>query len=345
MPRKSFIVSGVCLCCIFIVVAAANMSRKGIGDNDFNQGEFTVEDVAFEVEESKDDKGLELHDAQIEQSSLQPLAAIDADSHNTEIIDYDQRRFEEVLSEIRARLAANQLGEALNELDGLLVNYDALVDDDKISVLNEYASFFMKNRQFDDAKPFFEQILLLETDIRNRLAYLQMLSGLAMNSEDWDGFLTDNDRYFDQGGIYNWVVTRNLLNAYQHLENYDAAGQTLLLHLETGINPQYDGSDEKFQQYYGDSHLLPLQQSDPLIAIQLAQRLVSQFDRVQNWKVLAEVYDSIGDEESFNRTMQAAREREYLDSEGNWNFASSQKEGSNEVGEKTVQWTAIEPLL
>lgn len=229
------------------------------------------------------------------------------------------RQIELVLKEIDNRLDDDQTEEALNELNGLLENYEYLSDAEKIDLLTAYATFFLKNSQNDNARFFYEQILSFPNlEHTNRLAVLQMLARIAMASEDWNGFLAYNDQYFDEGGGYNWVVTGHLLSAYQRLGDIDAAGEALLLHLETGINPQYDGSDEQYQRLYGNVQDLPLRMSDTATALQIAQGMVDQFDRAENWKVLSEVYETLDDQSNFNQVVETARDKGYLDIRGNW---------------------------
>ena len=108
------------------------------------------------------------------------------------------------------------------------------------------------------------------------------------------------------------------MSAYQRLGDIDAAGEALLLHLETSINPQYDGSDEQYQRLYGNVQDLPLRMSDTATALQIAQGMVDQFDRAENWKVLSEVYETLDDQSNFNQVVETARDKGYLDIRGNW---------------------------
>jgi len=58
--------------------------------------------------------------------------------------------------------------------------------------------------------------------------------------------------------------------------------------------------------------------SNSVSALELAQGMVAQFDRIENWKVLADLHRIQADDSSFNRIMDTARNRGFLDSSGNW---------------------------
>lgn len=230
-----------------------------------------------------------------------------------------QSQIELALEEIGIRLDYGQTEEALNELNGILENYEYLSDTEKIDLVTAYANFFLKTKQNDDARFFFEQILSFpDLPPTYRQNILQMLARISAFTEDWDGFLAYNDQYFSEGGEYNWLVTSHLLGAYRRLGNFNAAGQTLLLHLQTGINPQYDGSDEQYEKLYGYAQDLPLSVSDKSTALQIAQGMVVEFDRPENWKVLSEVYESLDDQSNFNQVLETARQRGFINTAGNW---------------------------
>ncbi len=244
-----------------------------------------------------------------------PLSINDTDSIPT------QRQIELALEEIGIRLDYGQTEEALNELNGILGSYEYLSDTEKIDLVTAYANFFLKIKQNDDARFFFEQILSFpDLPPTYRQTILQMLVRIAAFTEDWDGFLAYNDQYFSEGGEYNWLVTSHLLGAYRRLGDVNAAGQTLLLHLQTGINPQYDGSDEKYKKLYGYAQDLPLSVSDKATALQIAQGMVAEFDRPENWKVLSEVYESQDDQANLNQVLETSRNRGFLDTAGNWDL-------------------------
>lgn len=226
--------------------------------------------------------------------------------------------------QIGIRLAGNPADETLNGLASQLDRYEELSETEKVNLLTAYATFFMRNSQYGDARFFYEQILHLPNlDQTNRHAILQMLARIAIAAEDWNGFLAYNDQYFSEGGLYNWIVTGNLLNAYQRLGNFDAAGQALLLHLETGLNPNFDVSDQQYQRYYETAQEIPLRVSNPEDALEIAQGMVNQFDRPENWKVLAEVYQRSGDQTNLNSVMDTARARGFVDSSDNWLMSDS----------------------
>ena len=145
-----------------------------------------------------------------------------------------------------------------------------------------------------------------------------MLARFALYEENWDAFFAYNDQYFAEGGEYRWFVTSQLVSAYQRLGNAEAAGDSLLLHLQTGIDPKFDNTDERYQRLYGETQYLPLMMSNPVSAMELAESMVEQFDRIENWKVLADLHEIQADDANFNRVMNAARDRGFLDSFGNW---------------------------
>lgn len=230
-----------------------------------------------------------------------------------------QHQIELALQEIKTRLAINQPEAALNELNGLLEGFDDMSLAEKSNLLTAYASYFLKKSQFDDAIFFYEKILLLPgLDYTNRLAVLQMLARISMAAEDWGSFLAYNDQYFEEGGGYNWVVTRNLINAYQRLENFNSAGESLLLQFETGIHPEFDGSVMQYQRIYGNMEAIPLRMSDSESALKLAVKMTEQFDQPGNWRVLSEQYRNLGDGPNFDRTISIARERGFLTESGDW---------------------------
>lgn len=108
------------------------------------------------------------------------------------------------------------------------------------------------------------------------------------------------------------------MRAFRQLENYDAAGEALLIHFETGLFPQYDGSDEQYERLSGNIDSIPLDMSDHQSAVLVAETLAEQFDRPANWRVLSELYSAAGDTANYNQAIQAARARGFMDSAGNW---------------------------
>ena len=226
-----------------------------------------------------------------------------------------------VMGEVQVRLREYQTDEALNELNALLDEFDSLPDEEKGRVLIGYATYFTRLGQFEDAVFFYEAALELP-GLRqdNRLAILQLLARFALGAEDWDKFLAYNDQYFTDGGDYNWIVTGQLLRAYQSIGDVDSQGRTLLLHLETGIDPTFDGSEAEYYERFGDFTSLPLTMSDSGAALELARALAEKFDGIENWKVLADVYASQSNESAFNQLMLEARERGFLDANDQWHI-------------------------
>ena len=226
---------------------------------------------------------------------------------------------ERILNEVRIRLDQGQTDEALNELNAMLEIFDSLTLDDKVKVLQGYSAYFSRLRQFEDAMFINESILELP-GLRqdNRLAYLQLLARYASYLQDWDKFLEYNDRYFEEGGEYTWIVAGNLMRAYQRLDDLNAQGRSLLLHFETGPNPRYDGTEQEYYETFGDIHSLPLSMDDSSEALELAQALVDKFDGINNWRVLADVLASQGDEGAFQELMKAADDRGFINADGDW---------------------------
>lgn len=230
-----------------------------------------------------------------------------------------QTQIEEALEEIQNRVRVDQTESTLSELEELVRRYDEMSHAEKRDLLTAYATYFLRASQYADARYFYEQILQLpDLDYTNRLAILQMLARISMASEDWEGFLVYNDQYFKEGGGYNWVVTGNLIRAFQQLGNFNAAGEALLLHFETGIHPEYDGSYEQYQRLYGRIDSIPLDMSDRESAVQVAEKMTEQFDRPQNWKTLSELYNANDDVMNFNQAIESARARGFIDGSGNW---------------------------
>ncbi|MEX0738324.1 MAG: hypothetical protein WD071_03175 [Pseudohongiella sp.] len=237
----------------------------------------------------------------------------------TNNLEVTQRQLKTALTEIRDRQILDQSDSALSDLDELIQRYDEMSHAEKRDLLTAYATHFLRNAQHDDARYFYEQILQLPgLEHTNRLAILQMLARIAMASEDWEGFMVYNDQYFESGGGYNWVVTGHLIRAFSQLENFDAAGEAFLLHFETGIHPEYDGSDVQYQRLYGNIDSIPLDMSDAANALLLAQKMTEQFDQPENWRVLAELYNMTGDVNNYEQTLASARTRDLIDSAGNW---------------------------
>lgn len=225
---------------------------------------------------------------------------------------------ENIMEEVGVRLREYQTDEALNELNGLLHQYEELSASEKMELLTAYATFFLKKGQNADAIFFYEQILLLPDMVyENRLAVLQMLARISIAAEDWTAFLNYNDQYFAEGGGYNWIVTGHLMSAYFQLGNFDAVGQSLLIHFETGIHPEYDGSEEQYQRRYKKYENIPLQMSSPQ-ALDVAIGLAEQFDRPSNWETLAEIYALRNDSANYERVMEIGKRKGFVDGSGNW---------------------------
>lgn len=247
--------------------------------------------------------------------------ATPAEQNNTALtVDQTtQRQLEQTLTDIGSRSGTDQTDTALNDLNALVARYDDMSHEEKRALLTDYATHFLRNRQYEDARYFYEQVLQLPgLEHTNRLAVLQMLARIAMAAEDWQGFLAYNDQYFDEGGGYNWIVTGHLMRAFQQLENYDAAGEALLIHFETGLFPQYDGSNEQYERLYGDIDSIPLDMSDQQSAVLIAEKLAERFDRPENWRVLSQVYRSVGDTARYNQAIDTAREKGFVDNNGHW---------------------------
>lgn len=254
---------------------------------------------------------------ELETDLMQPSGQPSSEEYASSAIT--QSQIELVLDEISTRFDLDQSEEALNELNGLIGRYDSLTHSEKRDVLDAYARYFREHSLYGDAIFFYEEILKLpELKQPNRLAILQLLAILATNSEDWNGFLAYYDRYFDAGGEYNWVVTRSLANAYQRLEDFDAAGDSVLLHFDTGIHPEYDGSEEQYQRRYARYESIPLNMTNDTAALTLALAMVDQFDMPGNWRVLAELYQLRGDGLNYSNTMESAQEKGYVDNSGIW---------------------------
>lgn len=230
-----------------------------------------------------------------------------------------QSQIQRALTDSSGRQGNDQNDPALRALNALVERYDEMSHEEKTSLLTDYATHFLRNGQYEDARYFYEQVLQLPgLEHTNRLAVLQMLARIAMAAEDWEGFLAYNDQYFDVGGGYNWIVTGHLMRAFWQLENYDAAGEALLIHFETGLYPQYDGSNEQYEQLYGNIDSIPLDMSDHQRAVLVAERLAEQFDRPENWRILSELYSAAGDTANYNQAIQAARAKGFMDSDGRW---------------------------
>lgn len=241
--------------------------------------------------------------------------------NNSAIISSEitQNQIQLALDEISTRFELDQSEEALNELNGLLGRYDSMSHTEKRDLLDAYAKFFRQHSLNSDAIFFYEEILKLP-DLKqsNRQALLQLLAIMAVGEEDWNGFLGYYDRYFEAGGEYNWVMTRSLTGAYQRLENYDAAGDSMLLHFQTGIHPRYDGSNEQYQRLYARYESIPLDMTNSETALALAHAMVEEFDMPGNWKVLAELHQSHDNTLGYSNTLATAQQKGYVDSSGNW---------------------------
>ncbi|MDP3517008.1 MAG: hypothetical protein Q8S94_07560 [Pseudohongiella sp.] len=230
-----------------------------------------------------------------------------------------QSQIEEMLKHIANRSDEVQTESTIGELDDLVERYDEMSHAEKRDLLTSFATLFLRNSQYADARYLYEQILQLpDLDYTNRLAILQMLARISIASEDWEGFLVYNDQYFDEGGGYNWVVTGNLIRAFQQLENFDAAGEAVLLHIETGIHPEYDGSDAQYQRLYERIDSIPLDMSDRSNAVLVAEKMAELFDRPQNWRILSQLHTANNDTTNFNQVIESARAKGFVDSAGNW---------------------------
>lgn len=291
------LVSAISVLLFFFVLREGNLGSRTISSNQ------TLYEQEFKVSE----------ESRFVTSRARNTRSVDAE------IDGANSLAGRIFNEVKLRLEQGQKDEALNELNAMLENFDSLTLDDKVKVLQGYSAYFSRLRQFEDAMFINESILQLPgLNQENRLAYLQLLARYASYLEDWDKFLAFNDQYFDEGGEYTWIVAGNLMRAYQRLEDPNAQGQSLLLHFETGPNPRYDGTEQEYYESFGDIHSLPLSMNDSSEALKLAQALVAKFDGIDNWRVLAEVLRSQGDQSALDEVMNEASNRGLLNAEGNW---------------------------
>ncbi len=231
-----------------------------------------------------------------------------------------------VFDEVLMRLRERQTDEALNELNAMLEVYESLSEEDQGKVLLGYAEYFARASQVEDML-FFYEAALEKPGIRqdNRWAILQLMARYAARQEDWNRFLAYNDQYFAEGGEYTWIVATTLMGAYQQLEDTDSLGRTLLLHMEVGINPGFEGTELEYYERWGDVQSLPLSMTDSDAALELAQKLVNKFDGLDNWRVLADVLQTRGDEVALGQLMQDAIDRGYADANGVWQSTSQRR--------------------
>lgn len=249
--------------------------------------------------------------------------AIDIASNASESA-FNRFDIDQVLNEVNIRLRQGQTDEALNELNALLEQFDNLSDEEQERVLISYATYFTRLYQFKDARFFYEAALELPGMKQSkRLAIIQLLARFAAREEDWNAFLAYNERYFEEGGEYNFMVTGSLINAYRRLGDLDAAGQSFKLQLETGIDPTFDGSEAQYHRMFGENQYLPLEMSDTASALELAQQLIDRFNRIENWKVLADIYERLGDQSNLDRVVTEAHALGFLNSDGDWLIAES----------------------
>ena len=87
-------------------------------------------------------------------------------------------------------------------------------------------------------------------------------------------------------------------------------------HIKLLQNEGYELGNERFA--LGALRNVVLELNDSGTAIDLSQRLVSQFDAPEDYKNLAELYNRIGDINSLNELLFAARTKGFIDEEGTW---------------------------
>ena len=229
------------------------------------------------------------------------------------ISELEVNRINEILEEVSIRNSEGQTEEAMNELQSLVDDYDNLSDQDKSRVLSAYARYFQKNGNLDEAILFYEAYLDLPgLKPSNRQATLQLLARFASRDEDWEAFLVYNDRFFAAGGEYNYLANDGLVRAYKGLGEYDSAGGAFIQYLDRGIDPVTVETDERYQRWVGINADLPLQMSDRTLALELARRLTQQYNREENWRVLAELYRQRGDQPGYESVIAEAQNLGFL---------------------------------
>ena len=216
------------------------------------------------------------------------------------------------------RLRMGQTEEALLELDPLLENYEELGSDEKFTLVNGYANYYLAQGDLATVVELYEAALEMQTlPSEERLLLNRTLGQLSLHLNRIDQGVAYFDDYFAEGGEIDSAVSLTLARTHGRVGDSAETIRYLGLHLQLISEEGRELDSAMYARSYSLFEEQLLHAEDQSMAILIAADLARTFDRAEPWKNLAELYALNGQTTSYNEVLQLAENRGYY-AEGKW---------------------------
>lgn len=183
--------------------------------------------------------------------------------------------------------------EAARILSELYESRDSLSDLGEVELLSLYASLLIELGSNEEAITVLETLLAIEDIPQSiRLDAIQFLSQALMAEEEWELAVTQFDNWLDQSEIRNSDILLNLSYAYFQQELWAEALGPAVEHVELLMELGEEITEERL--VYLNS--LAFSTGDFDNAAWVTQVLISEFNRIRDWRNLIAIYSGIGNE-------------------------------------------------
>lgn len=244
-----------------------------------------------------------------------------AAGRNTQLLDGEDRDralFQnsfDVLLEIAQRISVEQMSEANNELQALLIKLNELEDEQKLAFLEFFVSYMNDNVFNPEAVTAFDQLWSdLDMDIATRLMASSILAPHYLQHYEIQFAIDHYEHILQLRGSLETEQFRDLSVALFRMGEYEQAIPYLQEHMT--LNNAASNSIARLQY----SHLFEAYYriGDLAGADLIGQEILARFDDLQDWKDMQQFYESIGDQRSLTNHMQDARQHGYVSRDGDW---------------------------
>lgn len=216
------------------------------------------------------------------------------------------------------RLRMGQTEEALLELDPLLENYEELDSDEKFTLVNGYANYYLALGDLATVVELYEAALDMQTlPSEERLLLNRTLGQLSLHLNRIDQGVAYFDDYFAEGGELDSAVSLTLARTHGRIGDNAETIRYLGLHLQLISEEGRELNSTMYERSYSQFEEQLLLAEDQSMAILIAADLARAFDRAEPWKNLAELYALNGQTTSYNELLQLAENRGYY-AGGEW---------------------------
>lgn len=244
---------------------------------------------------------------------------LNSDAHQRTASDSPQQTITDLATkESLIRLRMNQAEEALLELDPLLENYDDLESDEKFTLINGYANYYLAQGDLTTVVELYEAALGFEAlSVQDRLLLNRTLGQLSLHLNRIDRGVAYFDDYFALGGEIDSAVSLTLARTHNSVGDASETLYYLDRHLQLINEEGRDLNSALYARSYSQFEELLFLTEDQSMAIEIATNLARTFDRVEPWKNLAELYELNGQTANYNEVLDLAESRGYY-AAGEW---------------------------